>query len=204
MICTKIMRAFWRLVNLIVFINNKVKFNMEISFNGYVILKKDKTPDYNGTGGEIRFGKKIGINSGRKFNLIGGDSKLILRVINDGRIIIGNNVGMSNVTLVARNLIKIDDDVLLGGGVKIYDNDFHSLDFDTRINHPYEDIKSKPVIVKHGAFIGAHSIVLKGVTIGERSIVGAGSVVTKNIPNDEIWGGNPAKFIRKIDNISVI
>ena len=49
-------------------------------------------------------------------------------------------------------------------------------------------------------FIGANSIILKGVTIGERSIIGAGSVVTKNIPDDEIWAGNPAKFIRKINN----
>ena len=57
---------------------------------------------------------------------------------------------------------------------------------------------------KHGAwigedvFIGAHSIILKGVTIGARSIVGAGSVVTKDIPADEVWAGNPAKCIRKL------
>ncbi|WP_103192495.1 acyltransferase [Formosa algae] len=47
--------------------------------------------------------------------------------------------------------------------------------------------------------MGASSIILKGVTIGENSIIGAGSVVTKSVPCNEIWGGNPAKFIRKID-----
>lgn len=46
-------------------------------------------------------------------------------------------------------------------------------------------------------FIGAHSIILKGVTIGECAIIGAGSVVTKDVGDDEIWGGNPAKCIRK-------
>ena len=58
---------------------------------------------------------------------------------------------------------------------------------------------TSPVIIKDGAFIGAHSIILKGVIIGEKSIVGAGSVVTKSIPDGEIWAGNPAKFIRKIE-----
>lgn len=57
---------------------------------------------------------------------------------------------------------------------------------------------SAPVIIEDNAFIGARSIILKGVTIGANSIIGAGSVVTKSIPANEIWAGNPAKFIRKI------
>ena len=58
---------------------------------------------------------------------------------------------------------------------------------------------TKPVEIREGAFVGAHCIILKGVTIGKEAIVGAGSVVTKSIPDGEIWGGNPAKFIRKIE-----
>ena len=53
-----------------------------------------------------------------------------------------------------------------------------------------------PIIVKRGAFIGAGVTVLKGVTIGEGAVVGAQSVVTKPIPADEVWAGNPAKRIR--------
>ena len=53
-------------------------------------------------------------------------------------------------------------------------------------------------MIKDHAFIGAHSLILKGVTIGKYSVVGAGSVVTKSIPDGEIWAGNPAHFIRKL------
>lgn len=79
----------------------------------------------------------------------------------------------------------------------IYDNDFHSISYTERINGD-KNIKAAPVIIQDGAFIGAHSIILKGVTIGARSVVGAGSVVAKSIPSDEVWAGNPAKFIRKL------
>jgi len=56
----------------------------------------------------------------------------------------------------------------------------------------------KPVIIEDNVFIGAHSLILKGVIIGENSIIGAGSVVTKSIPANQIWGGNPSKFIRNL------
>lgn len=89
----------------------------------------------------------------------------------------------------------------LGGGVKIYDTDFHSLDPEIRKDRN-KDIKSKkclPVVLEDNCFVGAGSIVLKGVTIGENAIVGAGSVVTKSIPANEIWAGNPATFVRKVE-----
>jgi acetyltransferase-like isoleucine patch superfamily enzyme len=58
---------------------------------------------------------------------------------------------------------------------------------------------SEPIVIGDDVFIGANSIVLKGVNIGDRSIIGAGSVVSKNIPADEIWAGNPIKFIKRIN-----
>lgn len=54
------------------------------------------------------------------------------------------------------------------------------------------------MVIEENAFIGAHSILLKGVRIGRNSIIGAGSVVTKSVPPNQIWGGNPAKYIRDI------
>lgn len=66
---------------------------------------------------------------------------------------------------------------------------------------PDVHIKSKPVVIKRGAWIGGGSIILKGVVIGEYSVIGAGSVVTRSVPAGEIWAGNPARFIRKLDEI---
>ncbi len=149
--------------------------------------------------GMISLGNDVTITSCRETNPIGGDTKTILFAKENGKIRIGDHVGLSNAAVVALDSILIGNNVLIGGNCKIYDHDFHSLDFETRILPGNQGVVAKPVCIKDGAFIGAHSIILKGVTIGEKSIIGAGSVVTKNVPDGEIWAGNPAKFIRKIE-----
>lgn len=100
------------------------------------------------------------------------------------------------------NSIVLEDNVLLGSGCKIYDTDFHALEYTERVKGNYKGapINTAPVKIDEGVFIGAGSFVLKGVHIGKHSIIGAGSVVTKDIPKNEIWAGNPAKFIRKIED----
>lgn len=86
------------------------------------------------------------------------------------------------------------------GGGKIYDTDFHSLNPQDRYDHARDMESKKKATVKicDNVLIGAGAIVLKGVTIGENSIIGAGAVVTKDVPANEIWAGNPARFIKKI------
>ena len=145
----------------------------------------------------IAIGNEVSINSCMKSNPIGGDIKTILFAKGKGKIRIGDGCGISNATLFACDSITLGNNVLVGGNTKIYDSDFHWLNFERRMNE--QGGVTSPVIIKDGAFIGAHSIILKGVIIGEKSIVGAGSVVTKSIPDGEIWAGNPAKFIRKIE-----
>ncbi len=151
------------------------------------------------TPGGIVIGDNVSINSCRKANPIGGDTKTILFAKNNGIITIGNDCGISNSTIFACEKIVIQNGVRIGGSVKIYDTDFHWLNSNKRITE--DGGATKPVTIKEKVFIGAHSIVLKGVTIGERSIIGAGSVVTKDVPPGEIWAGNPARFIRKIDEV---
>ena len=148
--------------------------------------------------GVINIGDKFRVNSGANYNIIGGDIRTNLITYKDGKIEIGNNVGISNTTIVAHCSVRIEDDVRIGGGCKIYDSDFHSLKYEERMMTPDPGIECKPVEILNGAFIGAHSIILKGVVIGRHSVVGAGSVVAKNIPDNEVWGGNPAKFIKKL------
>jgi acetyltransferase-like isoleucine patch superfamily enzyme len=112
---------------------------------------------------------------------------------------IGENVGISQTALICHTSIKILNNVKIGGGACIYDTDFHPIS--PMLRRQSKDIQYKAkasVIIEDNVFIGAHSLVLKGVTIGENSIIGAGSVVTKNVPPNQIWAGNPAKFIRSI------
>ena len=80
------------------------------------------------------------------------------------------------------------------------DTNFHSIDWQERRRESemVTNTKTSPVIIGDDVFIGARTIINKGITIGNRSIVAAGSVVVKNIPADEVWGGNPAKFIKKL------
>jgi acetyltransferase-like isoleucine patch superfamily enzyme len=148
--------------------------------------------------GKIIIGSNFKINSGGHFNVIGRNKKLIFQVW--GSLTIGNNVRMSGTAIICKKEVIIGDDVMIGGNVVIYDSDFHSLDHLERNSIPENrsDVHIAPVVIRNGAFVGGHSTILKGVTIGERAVVGAGSVVTGNVPPDEIWAGNPAKFIRKL------
>ncbi len=148
--------------------------------------------------GKISIGSNVIINSSMESNPIGGDARTIFYIKQGAKLEIGNNVGISNSAFYSESSIKIEDNVLIGNSCKIYDSNFHSLNFLDRRSHNETPV-SKPVIIKKDAFIGAHSIILKGVTVGEKSIVAAGSVVTKTIPNGEVWGGNPAMFIKQLE-----
>lgn len=147
--------------------------------------------------GSYQIGDDVTIYSKETINPIGG-SRTVLQTINGGKIIIGSRVGMSHAVLCSRAGIKIEDNVLIGSGVKIYDHDFHSLDYEERVQKGDKEVKESPVLIQEGAFIGAHAIILKGVTIGRHSVIGAGAVVTKDIPDNEVWAGNPARFIKKL------
>lgn len=193
----KLIRKIWfKAINSLILKKNHVQYG-KFNIVGKIRIYREHPQINQCPRTSIFIGNGFGCNSGLKYNPIGGDVCTILRTIDNGIIMIGNNVGLSNSSLIARNRIEIEDDVTIGGGVKIYDNDFHSLNYQTRIHEPYDDIASKPVKICKGAFIGAGSYILKGVTIGERSVVGAGSVVSRDIPADEIWAGNPAKFVKR-------
>lgn len=150
-------------------------------------------------GGMFNIGKNFAMNNGIKGNPIGCYERCTFFVDRGAVLTIGDNVGMSQAALICHKSITIGNNVKIGGGVCIYDTDFHSLD--PVIRRSSEDFKNraeKPVVIGNDVFIGAKSIILKGVTIGENSVIGAGSVVTKSVPANQIWAGNPAKFIRSI------
>ena len=113
----------------------------------------------------------------------------------DGIIEIGNNVLISpGVRIISAEEIIIDSNVMIASNVYISDSDWHGI-YD-RINTPGS---SKKIHIEENAWIGEGSKISKGVRIGKNSIIGLGSVVTSNVPDNEIFGGNPAKKIGDID-----
>ncbi len=147
--------------------------------------------------GTIVLGENIRFNCAVKSNYVGLYKTCSIAVLKNARVEIGNSSGFSGVSIYCANSITIGNYVNCGGNVSIWDTDFHPLNFNDRRIHDTSKIKQAAIHIGDDVFIGANAIVLKGVTIGARSIIGAGSVVTKTIPSDEVWAGNPAKFIRK-------
>jgi acetyltransferase-like isoleucine patch superfamily enzyme len=117
----------------------------------------------------------------------------------EARILIGDHVGLSSTTIVAGRSIEIGQQTLLGAGCMILDNDFHALGPGFSWLTEYSN-NSKSVKIGRGCFIGARSIILKGVTLGDRVIIGAGSVVAKDIPAFSIAAGNPARIVGTVPN----
>ena len=151
-------------------------------------------------GAQLRLGASFKMNNGIRHNRIGRQQPCFFIANNGGRIVIGDNVGMSSTAIHCNLSIRIGNNVRIGGNTVIYDTDFHSLNIESRIGEreSIANVLRKEVVIGDNVFIGAHCTILKGVTIGDNSIVGAGAVVAKSIPPNEIWAGNPARFIRSI------
>ena len=140
----------------------KVKYEVLPGINGHIIISCEKMNELEIAYPRIVLGKGISINSGYGKNLIGRGMHTIFRTIDNGKIVIGNNVKMSNVAIVSMKEIVIEDNVMIGGGVTIWDTDFHSLDFETRVYNPYMDICSKQVRIKEGGVYRCWRFCFKG------------------------------------------
>ena len=180
---------FYNIYGKLLFILNGVKLPDNMNVRG--ILKLHITRR-----GIVNVGKNLSLNSGENHNVIGRQQKSIFWV--EGKLTIGNNVGISATAIICNHEIEIGNGVTIGGNTVIYDTDFHSLNSVTRANKVEDKRNAKwgKVTLKDNVFIGAHCTILKGVTIGENSIIGACSLITKDIPNNEVWAGNPAKCIK--------
>jgi acetyltransferase-like isoleucine patch superfamily enzyme len=147
-------------------------------------------------GGSIRLGRGVIINSSYQSNPVGGFRTCFLIKGPEALIEIGDRTGMSNVLIASKEHVRVGADVNLGAGCRIFDTDFHSLDFEERRDDV--NIPSRPVVIGDRSFIGGGATILKGVTIGEEAVVGAGAVVARDVPRGEIWAGNPAQFVKKL------
>ena len=182
-------------INKLCFTLNSVKYGKKLKVRGYVNVFKHYES------ASLIIGDNVSINSGSWANPIGNGTKTNFQLFRNGSIQIGNHCGISNVSFTSAVGIKIADNVMLGEGCKIYDTDFHPISYSERMipGNPEEYINSKEVVIDEGVFVGAGTLILKGVHIGRHSVIGAGSVITKSVPENEIWAGNPAKFIAEIE-----
>ena len=146
----------------------------------------------------IFLGSHVTLDSSTRANPLGGSSPCVLRTMTStARLSLGDRVGLSSSVIVAGNSIEIGEDTILGAGSMVLDNDFHT--FGPGFSWLTEYSKnSQPVKIGRGCFIGARSIILKGVTLGDRVVIGAGSVVTKDVPAFSIAAGNPARIVGTI------
>ena len=147
--------------------------------------------------GEMSVGDNFTLTSGDCINPLCRNIRACILITHRVKITIGNNVGMSSPCLWIKESLTIGDNVKIGGNCIIMDNDVHQIDYAER-QSDNGIVHSSPVVIEDDAWLGVNVIVLKGVTIGARSIIGAGSVVTKSIPADCIAAGNPARVIKRL------
>lgn len=150
---------------------------------------------------EVSIGDNLYFSSGWAINALCSNRRGAIYATDNARIFIGDNVGMSSTVLWAHKSIAIGNNVKIGANCMLMDTDAHNKDYIVRRGQYTDWGESSPIIIEDDVFIGMNCIILKGVTIGARSIIAAGSVVTKSIPPDCIAGGNPAKVIAS--NIAV-
>lgn len=137
---------------------------------------------------------------------------------NQGIVNIGNNVHIGGATFISRTSITIENDVTMAWGIMIYNHDSHSIFWENRkndnnqcyqdyINHSgnnvankdWRNVVSKPIHICSKVWIGFDVTILKGVTIGEGAVVGAKSVVTRDVPPWTVVAGNPARVVKQLN-----
>lgn len=146
----------------------------------------------------IIMGKGVVIISDSRYNRSGINHPTVIATEAPGAtIVIGDGVGMSGTSIVAVEKVEIGDDTMLGANTNIYETDFHCMDANQRLNQ--KDIleaKHAPIYIGKQCWLASNVTVLKGVKIGDRAVVGAMSLVNKDIPNDAVVAGVPAKIIQ--------
>lgn len=143
-------------------------------------------------GSSIRLGAKVSLFSKPWANPLRPVQPTVLHTTGPAAIIeVGDGVGISSSTMVCAASVTIGGGTLVGAGCLIIDTDFHGLPLPETA-----PAKTAPVVIGKDVFLGARCIVLKGVTIGDGAVIGAGSVVSSSIPPGVTAAGNPARALR--------
>ena len=154
----------------------------------------------------IVIGDRAVLCSDSRFTALGVNHAVVLRTLRQGaQILLGNDVGLSGTSVCAAQRIEIGHNALIGANVTITDTDFHPLDpAGRRYCKDDSRIHSAPVRLEENVFVGAGSTILKGVTIGRNSVIGAGSIVAKSIPANVVAAGNPCRPIGNLPALEML
>ncbi len=129
-----------------------------------------------------------------KFLMINGP--VYMKGIDNSKIIIGDNCFFNhNCCIISMNSISIGNDCMFANNVTIIDHNHNVVNNKISKN----DYITEPVTIGNNVWCGANVVILKGTKIGNNSIIAAGAVVNSNVPDNEIWGGVPAKKIKDIN-----
>jgi acetyltransferase-like isoleucine patch superfamily enzyme len=179
---------------------NKIKIGLNNGSLAKQFVKVDSSSELSLSNCRLKTGCKIDVD---RDTMIPGT---LVFDRENATISIGKRVFISG-TIIAAEKIEIGDDVMISWGVTIVDHNSHSISFSERADDvtnwrkgkkDWTHVKVAPVTICDKVWIGFNALILKGVTIGEGAVVGAGAVVTKDVPAWTIVGGNPARIIREI------
>ena len=146
-------------------------------------------------GSTIRLGRRVSLFSAAFANPLGPQTKCYLHTMVPGALIeIGDDAGISSSTIVARERVRIGERTIIGADSLIIDSDFHSLDAEMRRKAVTDKPMVIPVVVENDVFVGARCILLKGAILKNKAVLGAGSVLAKEVPAESVAWGNPASF----------
>lgn len=141
----------------------------------------------------IRIGRHSTFNNSNHLSMLGVNHPCIISTqAAVAKIRIGNGCGFSGVAIAAAKQVEIGNNVLCGVNVVINDFDWHT------DRYPSEP---RPVVIEDNVWLGANVMVMKGVTIGKSTIIGANSIVTKNIPANVIAAGNPCRVLKNREDV---
>jgi acetyltransferase-like isoleucine patch superfamily enzyme len=177
--------------NRVLFLFNGIPWRRGWRLHGVPIIQRHR-------GSQMSFGSGLSLRSTVRSNPLGANHPVVLCTWQAGALLkIGVNFAMTGGSIIAAERITIGNNVTVGANVTIMDTDFHPLEMLER-RMDSQKPKTAAVFIEDDVFIGTNCLILKGVTLGCGSVVGAGSVVTKDVSPGVIVAGNPAKVISEV------
>jgi acetyltransferase-like isoleucine patch superfamily enzyme len=174
--------------------NGRINLQGNIFIHGSPIIKIFKDA-------ELTLGNNVTLNS-RNYRYQAASMYSPMKIIADknAKIEIGDNSRINGTCIHAISNISIGENCLIASNTNIFDSNRHDISFENLPNRLNISKKPKDILIEDYVWIGLNSIILPGVKIAYGSVVGAGSIVTKDVPPMSIVAGNPAKIIRKYES----